>query len=410
MHILIVSQWYPPEQAPIGYMMREIAHTLIQAGHRVTVITGFPNHPSGVVMGGYQKRWRLKENDQGVEIWRMWLYTSPRRGVLDRILTFLSFTLTSAWALLIHPRFDLVFAVFQPLSVGVTLPFLARLRRAKLVLNVQDLHPDAPIELGLIRNPWLIRILRFVETTGYRMADGLAVICDGFRDHCLARGAKSGRVVVIPNWIDVDEIRPGPRMNGFRRELGLDESHIVVLFAGTIGRASGAEVLLEAAAVLRTSCPQVRFALVGEGPLVSDMKARVEREGLSNVLFAPFQPRERLSEVQAVADVSLVTLLRDKGKHSVPSKVLGYMAAGRPVVAAVDEDSETARLVHTAGCGEVLEPENGAILAEVIARLADDEDRRLRLGRAGREHLEQYYRRELITARYLKFFEQVVEK
>jgi colanic acid biosynthesis glycosyl transferase WcaI len=408
MKAVILSQWYPPEQAPIGYMVRELAQAMIARGHKVTVITGFPNHPSGKVFGGYRKQWCLKEEVDGIDIWRMYLYTAPNSGKLSRILTFVSFTLTSAWALLAHPRFDLLFAVFQPLSVGFTLPLVAKVKRARLVLNVQDLHPDVPIELGLIRNQLLITILRWVERFGYRSANGLAVICDQFRRHCVAKGANASNVEVIPNWIDLDEIVPGSRENGFRAALGLSPGHIIVMFAGTIGFVAGAEVILQAAGLLRDVSPDVRFVFVGEGPVVRDLKDISRTNGLTNVAFVPFQPRAMLAEVQAASDISLVTMRHGKGRASVPSKVLGYMAAARPVIAAVDADSETASLVNQAGCGQVVQPEDGVALAGAIAALAAASDRRCELGASGRRYLETNYQKEAITGQYVQFFEDIV--
>ena len=410
MKLVLVSQWYPPEQAPIGYMIRELAQALIARGHEVTVITGFPNHPSGALFGGYRKQWRLKEKLDNVDVWRMYLFTSANRSKWSRILTFLSYTLSSAYALLVHRKPDLIFSVFQPLSVGVTLPPIAWLRGAKLVLNVQDLHPDAPVELGLIRNPLLIGMLRWVERFGYRASDGLAVICEQFRSHCVNHGGGGAHIAVIPNWIDLDEISPGDRMNGFRTELGLSSEHIIVLFAGTIGFVANAEVILEVAELLRDSAPNVRFVFVGEGPAVGNLKRVAAEVRLCNVLFAPFQPRERLSAIQAMSDISVVTMGSGKGRASVPSKVLGYMAAARPVIAAVDVDSETAALVIGADCGKVTPPGNAHELAQAIVLLADDEAGRRRLGNNGRKHLEQKFGKDLVVGQYIDFFESVARR
>jgi colanic acid biosynthesis glycosyl transferase WcaI len=409
MRAVILSQWYPPEQAPIGYMVRELAQSLAARGHDVTVITGFPNHPRGEVFGGYQKRWRFDESVDGVKVRRVWLFTKRNPGKLARIFGFLSFTLTSAWSLLIHRKTDLIFGIFQPLSVGVTLPVLAKIKGARLVLNVQDLHPDVPIELGLIRNPMLIAVLRAVEFFGYRAADGLAVICEAFKTHCVARGAQADNVAVIPNWIDTEEIRPGERLNTFRTEMGFSDDDVVVLYAGTLGMVSGAEIVLHAALQLEKVQPGIRFVFVGEGPELPGLKAASAALALVHVHFAPFQPRERLAEVQAMADISLVTLKRGKGRTSVPSKVLGYMAASRPVVASVDADSETALLVSSAGCGVVVEPESAEALADAICNLAASVQDRHRMGRGGRDFLETNYRKLTVTQRYADFFERIME-
>lgn len=408
MKIVLISQWYPPEQAPIGYMIRDLAQALIARGYEVTVITGFPNHPSGTVFEGYRKKWLLKEKVDGVNLRRMYLYTTSNPGRLSRIMSFLTFTFSSAWALLTHPRHDLVFAVFQPLSVGFYLPFITKLRGSKLILNVQDLHPDVPIELGLVRNSKIIAILRWVERYGYRSASGLAVICEQFKQHCIARGAYDSNVAVIPNWIDLDEISPGVRNNRFRESLGLTPDNFVILYAGTVGLVSGAEIALQAASMLENELPKMRFVFVGEGASLAAIKDHVRQAGLTNVLFAPFQPRERLSEVQAASDISLVSLRKGKGRTSVPSKVLGYMAAARAVIASVDGDSETAILVRQSNCGVVVEAENGASLARAITALASNHQQRIDFGFNGRRYIEGHYSKSSITDQYIKYFEAIV--
>lgn len=408
MKITLVSQWFPPEQAPIGYMIKELADALSDEGHDVTIITGFPNHPTGVVFSGYKKKWILKESIYNYKVTRVWLATSSRRSPLSRVITFLTFTFTSTLALLLQPRPQLIFAVFQPISVGLTLPILARVKNAKLILNVQDLHPNVQIELGMIRNPLIIKLLKKIEYFGYKHASALTVICDAFRDHCIEHGAKSENVEIIPNWIDVDEIQPGERDNLFRRGLGLDGSHFIVLYAGTIGLVSGASVMVGAAQQL-TDLPHVRIVFVGEGPLVSILKQEVELLGLSNVIFAPFQPREMLSTVQAIADVSVVSLKRGKGNASVPSKVLGYMAAARPVIASVDANSETAHTVLMSKCGLVTDSDNHSALAGAIRYLSSNKELRMSLGLNGRDYLEKNYTKQIVTSKFINFFKQVAK-
>jgi colanic acid biosynthesis glycosyl transferase WcaI len=401
--IVLVSQWYPPEQAPYGHMVRELAAGLAAAGWEVTVVTGFPNHPGGEVFGGYRKRWRLEERESGVRILRTWLATSSRRSRLSRVLGFVTFTFTSAWTVLWHTRADVIFGVTQPLSMGVVLPLLARLKRAAVVLNIQDLHPDVPIELGMVRNPILIRALRALERFGYRAADRLTVISEGFREHCVQRGGNTERIHVIHNWIDLDEVRPGPRINRFRSDAGCSAGDFIVLYAGTVGLVSGAEILVEAAKALR-NYPDIKFVVVGGGPLLEPLRQLAAAAGLGLINFFPFQDRSRLGEVQAAADVSVVTLASGKGRTSVPSKLLGYMAAARPVIAAVDQDCETARTVSEAGCGVVTPPGDGMALAAAILRLKENSGERQRMGLSGRRYAEEHLSRPRVLAQYGEVF------
>lgn len=407
--LTILTQWYPPEQAPFGRMMHELASDLAGRDWDVTVITGFPNHPRGEVFGGYRKRWLLEEPDAGASVQRVWLATSANRGLLARLATFATFTLTSAWRFLRRPRADVVFAVLQPLSVGATLPVLAWLKRSKLVFNLQDLHPDTQVRLGMIRHPWLIAALRAVEHFAYRHCAALTVICEPFRTHAVNCGAPVDRVHVVPNWVDTARIRPGPDGSDIRRAAGLDDGQFVALWAGTLGFVSGAAIVLDAAQLLRAD-PHVRFLIVGDGPLRMELIERARLLGLDNVAFLPFQSEDRLVAVQNAGDVSIVTLAREFAESSVPSKVLAYMAAGRGVVAAVDRSSPTAKLLRDSGCGVIVEPDDARALAGALRELAHDANRVRELGACARAHAVRHLSREAAVEHYDRLFSALAQQ
>lgn len=408
-HLVIVTAWYPPEPAPFGRMMQELAEDLATRGWDVTVITGFPNHPSGVVHEGFRKRWLSTENHDGVRVLRVWLATSPNRSLLNRLMTFVSFTAISAWRLLRVSQVDVVFAVLQPLSVGVTLPLVTGLKRVPLVLNVQDLHPDAQIRLGLVRHPLLIRFLRGIEAFAYRHCAAVTVICNHFGRHVSAV-AKRTRVAVIGNWIDTERIRPAPEQGQeFRAEVGLAAGDFVVLCAGTLGHASGAQVIIEAAQLLRGEA-SIRFLIVGEGPLTPVLQERVASLALRNVVFRPFQPESRLAAMQSSADASLVTLAPEFAEVSVPSKVLAYLAAGRPVIASVPAASETAAMLQQAGAGAVVAPGDARALSAAVLSLAADPQARARMGAAGRDYAVSHLSRAAAATRYEAVFQGVRTK
>jgi len=387
-------------------MMFELATDLANRGWEVTVITGFPNHPVGRVYPGYRRRLLSRERAGNIWVWRVWLSTSPRRTLLNRLLTFASFTLTATGALLACERPDIIFAVLQPLSVGAVLPLIARVKNSRLVFNLQDLHPDAQIRLGLIRSPSVIRVLRALESHAYRTCDALTVICDAFRARAIERGAPPQKVEVIENWIDTDEIAPGARDNEFRRAAGCRPEDFLVLWAGTLGHVAGAEILPAAAEQLAAN-REIQFVIVGEGPALQTLQQTAASRSLANVHFMPFQPRERLPEVQSSADVSVVTLARDFGEVSVPSKVLGYMAAGRPMVAAVPEESATAGIVRASGCGQVVPVGDPAALAQAIRAYAADPQEALQDGRRGREYVLAHWSRARAAMRYAELFDRV---
>lgn len=399
--VVIVSQWFPPEHAPIGYMLKELASFMADKGWDVEVVTGFPNHPSGRVHANYAKRRLLRERVDNFDVVRLWLFTSERRSFFTRSVNFLSFTFSVLVYLLTRSKPQLVFAVLQPLPMGGVLSFLAKLRGFKLVFTVQDLHPDVLIDLGLVRNRVLIDVLKAIERAAYRQADGLAVICEGFRDHVRKHGSR-GEVAVIPNWIDIEQIRPEViAQNPIRALAGVRADAPLVLYAGTIGHVSGAEIVIEAAKLT----PEITWLFVGEGPLLPQLQRLPQPCG--NVRFLPFQPRELLQAVQNSADVSIVSLLPGKGVFSVPSKVLGYMAAAKPVVASVDLQSETARLVRASGCGKVVPPGDAQSLAAAVRLLIEEPEHAGVLGRSGRAYLEANFGRTQVCSSYLSFLQRV---
>ena len=197
MRIFMITQWFPPEHVAAGHMVLELASDLVRAGHEVTVVTGFPNHPSGIVFEGYRKRLLQEEYLNGVRVWRVYSITSPSRNLLNRMLTSLSFALMASCTVFLKGKCDVVFSILQPLSIGIFVPILSMMKRARLIFNLQDLHPDALVDLGFIRNKAVVGVLRLIESFSYRSADKVTVICDHFKKHVISKGVPPTRVEVI---------------------------------------------------------------------------------------------------------------------------------------------------------------------------------------------------------------------
>lgn len=399
MNIVIVCYIYPPEVAPAGQMVKELSEDLSMAGHQVTVVTGYPNHPNGTLHDGWRMQGSLWEKGQGFRVLRVPHSTSPDRSFRARFRFYTSYAVNSLIAGLRLGRIDAVLCLSSPIVGAVSCWLLARLRRARFYYGIWDIYPDVALSTGMLRAGCLARALLALDTYLCRQADNVITISDGLKQTLMARGLPEDHVVIIPVWLDSDEIVPCPRSNHWRAEQSIADDKFVALYAGTIGLISGAQVMLDVADQLR-EYDSMLLLFVGEGERKQQLVAGAAIRGLPNMHFLPFQPRARLSEVQSTGDIGIVTLERGKGQTSVPSKVLGYMAAARPVIASIDDDSDTAAWIRAADCGWVVPAEDPQAIANVLLRAAANPDEAERRGRNGRQYLELKLNRTACTDAY----------
>jgi colanic acid biosynthesis glycosyl transferase WcaI len=380
-------------------MSEQLARHLAEHGWSVLVSVGLPHHPSGRLYPGMRWRVRRRVVDAGVTVVRSGHVLHPGRSVLVRSSVLASQALATGIGALADGPADVVLVVGPPLVGPLVGAAVAAIHGAKLVNVIYDIYPDVAVETGKLRRPSLIAAARLAERLQYRLSDRTIVLSEGFKRTMIAKGLPADSIRVVPVWLDPDEIRPGPRLNRWREEQGIPPEKRVVLYAGTIGLVSGAEVVAEAAARLRSRA-DVLFLFVGEGAVRDQVERSCRDAHLPNVRFLPFQPRERLPEVQATADIGLVTLAPGRGRTSVPSKVVGYMAAGRPVLAAVDADSDTAEEVRRSDGGRVVAPADPAALAATVEQMLADDDRLREQGTLARIHFERTYARDTVLAVY----------
>ncbi|MGB2614274.1 MAG: glycosyltransferase family 4 protein [Phycisphaerae bacterium] len=399
MRIAIIVYVFPPEHAPAGVMVHELAEDLAARGHQVTVQTGWPNHPGGKLFPGWRVKWRCLSRDGRYRLMRVWHSITPKSSTLGRLWGYLTFAVSSLVNGLAAGPVDAVLSLSTPVFGGWSAWVLARLKGARFVYDVFDLHPEGARSAGLLGEGLAYRLWRWGDTALMRRADAIATLGPGIKRLIEARGIDGAKVTVVPFWLDTDRIRPSDRANAWRRAQGIPAETFVALYAGTIGYISGAQVLVETAERLRDR-PDILLLVVGEGVAKDELEAEARRRGLGNIRFLPFQPEEVLSQVQATADVGLVTLLPEAGKSSIPSKVLGYMAAGRPVVASVAEDSDTAEMIRAGGCGWVVPPQDGAVLTDAIREAADHPDQTRRRGERARQHMLAHFARTRAVASY----------
>lgn len=398
--ILIISHVFPPEHAPAGVMVSDLAEDLAASGHRVTVFTGWPNHPAGVLFPGWHARWRSVEQDpRGFRLIRCGHSIHPREGLFRRLWYYLTFGLSTLTAGARTGSYDVIMCLSTPIFGSWTAWLLAKIKGARFVYAIFDLHPETAANAGLISRGLPYHVLRTADTVLCRLSDTIVTLSEGLREEILARGIRPEKVEVVPFWLDGSKIQPRSRDTAWRREQGIAAETFVALYAGTIGYISGTEVLIETARLLAAR-KHILILCVGEGPLKGRLQEAAVRLDLENLRFLPFQPASVLDEVLATADIGMVTLLPEAGKTSVPSKVLGYLAAGRAVVAAVAPESDTAKMIRQGACGRVTACMDPAALAQAIQELADDPKTRLDMGQRGRAYLEKVFDRATCVKAY----------
>jgi colanic acid biosynthesis glycosyl transferase WcaI len=406
--ILYVSQYYPPETGAPAVRVSGLAKLWAAAGHDVTVLTGFPHHPTGVVPEAYRGwPWLRIERDDGVRVVRVPVYATPNRGVVRRSLGYVSFAASAGLlAPLLGGRPDVVIATSPQFLTGLVGLEIAALRRVPFVFEVRDLWPQSVVEVGaMAADHPAVRAMELLERELYARADRIVVVSEPFVGALAARGVDPARVSVVTNGVDLERFRPMPAENDVRAELGLS-GKFVAMYVGTHGMAHGLSTLLEAAALLRGD-DRFRFVLVGEGADKAALVEQARRRALSNVLFVGQQPHQRIPAFMAAADALLVPL---KGlplfTTVLPSKIFECLAAARPVVLGVE--GEARRLVEASGGGLCVPPESAEAIAGVLRELAADPERARRMGLQGRAYVEQHFSRSALANHYLEILAGLV--
>jgi len=398
MHILFLTHYFPPEVNAPASRTHENARLWVKAGHKVTVITCAPNHPNGILYPGYGNGIRKWDEIDGIRVLRVKTFLGPNKGFIKRILNYLSFMVSATCLCPLAGDVDVVISTSPQFFCGLAGYFVSRIKRRKWILEIRDLWPESIIAVGAITNRRVIDLLEGIETFMYRKADRIVSVTDSFGRHIVARGIPPDRISVIKNGADLERFSPLPKENPFRNGLGLN-GKFVTSYIGTHGMAHGLDTIFQAAERLKGEGPYV-FLLVGDGAERENLLRRKEALGLENVIMLPQQKKEKMPEILAASDVSLVLLKKaDVFKTVIPSKIFEAMAMERPIVLAVDGESR--EIVEEGGCGICIEPENVEELVGTLRRLNGDKGLAERLGRNGRRFVERHYNRDVLAGNYL---------
>ncbi len=403
MHILIYSYNYYPEPIGIAPLMTELAEGLVERGHQVRVITGMPNYPEREVYEAYRHKWYVTEQRNGVTIQRCFLRIKSKPNLVDRLLLELSFVFSSLPQALNGWRPDVIFVTVPPLFVTLPGFFLGRLYGCPVVLNVQDILTEAAENVGLIQNKLMIRALSELEKFAYKNAHSISVIADCFVDNLVKKGVNTSKIVRISNWVNVNFIRPLPLLNNPFCVTHKLEDKFVVLYSGNIALTQDLETAIASAALLR-DIPEIVFAIVGETKALEELRKCCRKYNTNNVLLLPLQPREKLPQMLAAADVGLVLQKRNVVCFNMPSKIPLLLASGCPIIASVPSTGTAAKAVAQSGGGIVVAPESPELLAAAILDLYHHPAKAAELGKKGRKFAVEKYAFEDAIAQYEALF------
>jgi len=399
MKILLLTAYFPPDTGSAAHLFFELGSELASRGHQVTVITNKPGYHAQGSLEKYKTRLIVEEIVNNMNVIRVPSLRLPPKIMVGRALWQFSmaFIFFVVGMFISRPQVTIVYS--PPLTLGLSAWTLRIFRRIPFILNVQDLFPQSIIDLGLLKNPKVINWFEKMETFLYSQANMVTVHSSGNRRHVIDSGGADDRVTIMPNWVDTSFIRPGNRKNKFSSEYHLDDS-FVVSFAGVMGFSQDLDVMIGAAKMLVEN-NDIRWIIVGDGVEKDRLVAQVKELNLEqNIIFVPMVPREEYPSVLHASDVSLATLHSDVNTPVVPSKILSIMAAGKPVIVAMNLDGDAPRLVEEAECGICVPPGDSKALAEAVVKLYQDPALVITMGKNGRDYSTNFLSLKTCVSRY----------
>ncbi len=414
MKILYVSQHYPPEMGALAGRAAELSRHWALLGHRASVLTGFPNHPTGVVIAEYRdkfKRLFYREQVDGVDVVRTWLLPYPNRRPIERVLNYGSFCLSASVRGAFLERPDIVVGTSPPLPIAIAGYNVARLKRVPYIFEVRDLWPESLEGVGLgAEHSRIYKVVASIVRFLYKHSDHVVVVTPAFKEYLNSVwGVPMEKMSIVMNGVETERFAPASRQSEILREFGISEGRFVASYIGTIGMAHGLETVLQVAQLLQRTSPDIVLLLVGEGGNREDLVRNSRERQLTNVIFTGQQPREKIPAIINSSDVCLALLKNQEVfKTVIPTKMLEFMSCGRPVVLGVGGQAE--KILGDADAGISVEPGNPAAIAEAIRTMYAQPELRARCGRNGRGYVLAKMSREQTARQYLEVLAKLTGK
>lgn len=409
MRVLFFGTNYVPERTGMAPFTTALCEHFASQGHDVNVITTFPYYPEWRVWDGYRGNVTQSQRIKGVAVRRVWHFVPAQASSLvQRLAHDVSFAINVFWAALFRSRFDVICCVCPPPTLALTGYLLSKLRRQRYIILLTDLASDAALATGIMREGFAVRTARALERFLYQRAGHIVCICQGFVEKLTDRGIDPDSLVLIPLWGDTQKVYPIQGATKFREANQLASDHFVAMYTGNIGKKQDLMNMVRAAELSRNVSDLV-WVLVGEGEERSLIEDAIKQRTLTNIRLLPLQPAATLAEMYSAANVLVLHQKAAVVDSVIPSKLLTYMAAGRPVLAAVSNKSETARYVESANCGLILHPESPEALVESVLSLRMNSALQSSLGTNGRAYVQQHFAKEKVLQKYDLLFSRYAD-
>ena len=398
MKVLLITNFFAPEKTGIGVTATDCAKFISDLEHEVVVVTGMPYYPEWKVHRQYRGKLFYNETIEGIPVKRSWLYVPRQPSTLKRIIHEISLSGMAFFRALCIPG-DLILCISPALSLAFVSAILSKIKRKKFWCSIKDIQPDAAIDLGMLKNKWIIKFSKFMESFVYNTAEKIIVLSDGMKQNIANKGIAEEKIAVVPDSIDISELSVEPNSGSRFRKANSLEDKFLVLYSGNLGIKHNVELIVECAKELQKET-EIYFAVVGRGAAQESLERKIEDYQLENIKLYPLVEREDLGDMLCSADLLLAPQKREVVDIVVPSKLLAYLTSKRPIIASVNSSSEAARLLTKYNAGVVTEPENSKDLAQAILSCRENPQWAAKLGEAGFNLVASSFDHSVILKRY----------
>ena len=414
MRILRLRAYYAPELMASSHLQEDMAAACEK--YNITSINYTPTPTRGIsenVRREYKNRKYEEMYDGHVIVHRFSMFREGKNPV-QRAFRYICCNIKEYFLSIREKDIDIVHSGSTPPTQGMLSAMVAKKlskkykRKVPLVYNLQDVFPDSMVNARMTHEGSLLwKIGRGIENYTYKNADRIIVISEGFKKNIMAKGVPEDKIVIVPNWVDIKDVYPVERDdNDLFDRYNLDRKNFYICYSGNIGHSQNLDLLISIAKEVENLLPDIRFVIIGEGVAKENLEKRILQNDIENMVLLPFQDYTDIAKVFSLGDVGLIISKPGIGESSVPSKTWSIMAAGRPVLASFDLDSEVAQMISRLGCGRIAEAGNKDSMMEAIKVLYTCN--RAEMGKKGREYVVNELNSEKCIGRYVEGLKSVI--